>query len=287
MPDPIVHGSCLCGSVRYEIRAPFTHALNCHCSRCRKFHGAPFASYVAAPAAGFRFVSGEAHVKTFSAAGAGDRKFCDICGSALPMPLPDTDSIVVPMGPIEGDMGTAPTQHIFAASKAPWHPITDDLRQWPEYPGGVPAPDIQPVVRPQARSGVSVGSCLCGEVHFEYEGPPDRMLNCHCSRCRRARAAAHTTNIAVPLDRFRFTRGEPLVREFVVPDAKFFGVAFCSKCGASMPRRSEARGFVVIPAASLDSDPGMRATGHIFATSKARWFEISDALPQYEGLPTG
>lgn len=35
------------------------------------------------------------------------------------------------------------------------------------------------------------GSCLCGEVAFEVEGPFDRFLNCHCSRCRKATGTAH------------------------------------------------------------------------------------------------
>jgi len=30
------------------------------------------------------------------------------------------------------------------------------------------------------------GSCLCGVVAFEVEGPFDLFLNCHCSRCRKA-----------------------------------------------------------------------------------------------------
>ena len=37
-----IQGSCLCGTVRYEIGAPFTAMLSCHCSMCRKHHGAPF-----------------------------------------------------------------------------------------------------------------------------------------------------------------------------------------------------------------------------------------------------
>ena len=34
------------------------------------------------------------------------------------------------------------------------------------------------------------GSCLCGEVAFEVEGPFDSFLNCHCSRCRKATGTA-------------------------------------------------------------------------------------------------
>ena len=36
------------------------------------------------------------------------------------------------------------------------------------------------------------GSCICGEVAFEVEGPFDLFLNCHCSRCRKATGTAHS-----------------------------------------------------------------------------------------------
>ena len=35
-----VGGSCLCGGVRFEVTLPFTRAIHCHCSRCRKHSGA-------------------------------------------------------------------------------------------------------------------------------------------------------------------------------------------------------------------------------------------------------
>ena len=38
-------GSCLCGSVRYEVRGLLEPASHCHCSMCRKAHGAAFGSY--------------------------------------------------------------------------------------------------------------------------------------------------------------------------------------------------------------------------------------------------
>jgi hypothetical protein len=285
MPDSLLRGACLCGAVRYEIQGPFDHALNCHCSRCRKQHGAPFVAWLAAPAVGFRWVEGEEHIARFAAPGVGDRLFCARCASSLPMPLPQTDMVVAPMGPLEGDPGIAPTLHMFAASKAPWYEITDGLPEFAEYPGSMPTPELPPVARPQPRDGVTVGSCLCGEVAYEYDGAPERMVNCHCSRCRRARCATHNTNVFVRLEQFRFTRGEPRVRDFALPGARFFGVAFCTTCGSHVPRRSEPRGIAVIPAGGLDSDPGVRPTAHIFVGSKASWHRITDGLPQFEEYP--
>ena len=41
---PVVRGSCLCGGVKYEITGPLMRSGHCHCSNCRKAHGAAFRS---------------------------------------------------------------------------------------------------------------------------------------------------------------------------------------------------------------------------------------------------
>ena len=43
---PPIHGSCLCGGVKFEIAGPLMAPLNCHCSQCRKHHGSAFRSRV-------------------------------------------------------------------------------------------------------------------------------------------------------------------------------------------------------------------------------------------------
>jgi hypothetical protein len=32
-------GGCLCGAVRYMILGDLRGIINCHCSKCRRFHG--------------------------------------------------------------------------------------------------------------------------------------------------------------------------------------------------------------------------------------------------------
>jgi hypothetical protein len=45
------------------------------------------------------------------------------------------------------------------------------------------------------------------------------------------------------------------------------------------------RGIALVPMGSLDDDPGMRPTRHIFVGSKLPWFEITDTLPQFAERP--
>jgi hypothetical protein len=280
----MAQGSCFCATVRYEASGPFSSMMSCHCSMCRKHHGSAFATYVSSPIDRFRWLSGEDALLEYKSSVQGTRTSCRVCGSAVPMRLPACSLALLPAGPLEGDLGIKPQAHMFVGSKAPWYTITDDLPQHDEYPPEFGAPGLQrPRIEPQP--GVTAGSCLCGTVAYEVTGEPMFMQSCHCQRCRRARGAAHATNIFYKAPQFRWVRGEDEVAEYKLPAARFYTVAFCRQCGGALPKVSLERGIAVIPAGSLDTDPPMRPQRHIFTNYKASWFEVTDSLPQFGEAP--
>jgi hypothetical protein len=277
-------GACLCSAVRYSVDGPFNMMVHCHCSMCRKHHGAAFGTFAAAPLMGFRWLSGADRIATYKSSEQGARSFCSICGSVTPTLAENMDLAICPAGNLVGDLKIKPQSHWFAGSNAAWYAITDGLPQHDEYPPEFGIAGIaRPVVEP--RDGIVEGSCLCGDVGYEVTGPALRMVNCHCSRCRRARSAAHATNIVYGIDGFRFTRGEDKMAQYKVPEAQYFTTAFCRRCGGEVPRLSRERGIVVVPAGSLDTDPGVRPSAHIYVGSKATWFDITDRLSQFETAP--
>jgi hypothetical protein len=274
-----MHASCLCGDVAWDVDGPLQSLSHCHCSRCRKAHGVAFASYAMAPAAGFRLKGGDRVARWESSPGF-ERRFCSRCGSAVPVE-PGGDLVFLPAGSFDGDPGLRPMLHIFAASKAPWYEIPDALPRFDAYPPGIDATVLPDRPAGPVRAGVTRGSCNCCAVAFEYEGDPILCRNCHCGRCRKARAAAHASNLGVRLGQLRFTRGEDRVALYKVPEARFFAQAFCTVCGGKAPRLDPSRDLAVVPMGALDDDPGVRPREHIFVASKAPWFEIADALPQH------
>lgn len=280
----MTHGHCLCGALQYEIEGPFSAMGNCHCSMCRKQHGTNFATYVVVPMGALHWVDGEEHVSRFQSSADGTRAFCAVCGSVAPSGIPEIGIAFAPAGNLQGALGIKPQYHMFVGSKAPWYTITDKLPQYEAYP---PKVDARGVDRPKVakREGLTDGSCLCGEIGFEITGVPQRAMNCHCTRCQRGRSAAHASNLMYGVDQFRWIRGKDLIREYKIPDARFHTVAFCMRCGSKVPRISAERGIVIVPAGSLDTDPGMRPAAHIFVADKAAWFEITDSLPQYPQMP--
>ena len=128
-----VKGGCLCGAVRYEIAGPLFEADHCHCSMCRRQHGAAFATYAAFDPDGFEWTSGEDRIKIYETPTGAGWCFCTECGSSLAGTEKGKINMVA-LGTVEGDPGIRPDCHIYVGSSAQWHEITDDLPQFEERP---------------------------------------------------------------------------------------------------------------------------------------------------------
>ncbi len=268
----------------FEIDGPLTDAANCHCSMCRKAHGAAFVTWMGAQPSAFRWLRGTERIRRYELMPGSFRPFCSRCGSSLPNKPEGMDRVFVPAGLLDGDPKPGLIPHMFAGSKAPWYEIRDAAPQFEAFPpgwgDGVPFPR-----KTEPTSEAVRGSCLCGSVAYEIPRPVGgAIVLCHCTRCRRARAAAHNANLFVELERFRWLRGADKVESFKLPDAERFTQAFCRECGGKVPA---VRLRAVIPAGTLDDDPGIRPALHIFVASKAPWFEIADDLPRYDEYAPG
>jgi hypothetical protein len=256
---------------------------HCHCGRCRKAHGTPFASYAAGPLDGFA-LHGREHVARWESSPGFFRCFCTRCGSVVPGDAWE-GLVFVPAGCMDDDPGVRPSAHIFVASRASWYDIPDALPRFDAYPPGVDVPAQPDLIPPDPPGPAARGSCLCGGVAYVVEGPPVRARYCHCSRCRKARGAAHAANLVTAPDGVRFTRGEDLLGSYKVPDARFFRQTFCRRCGSPMPHADRERGFAVVPLGTLDDAPALRPQAHIFVDSKAPWFDVADGLPRFAEYP--
>ena len=276
-------GRCLCGAVQWAMDGPILSMKHCHCSMCRKHHGALFATLVVTPASGFRWLEGEDRIVSYRSSEHGERPFCGACGSSVPIVFEDEGLAASPAGGLSGELDARPDGHMFASSAPSWGQITDALPRHDAFPPGV---EGEPVDRPTApaEAGLMLGGCLCGAIAFEADaGEAILARNCHCSRCRAHTGAAHASNLFVPIGALRFRRGEELRTIWKLPQADRFASAFCSRCGSIAPRPLEALGRYLVPMGALDTDPGMTPSCHIFVADKAAWFEITDRLPQYEG----
>ena len=131
----MLDGACLCGKVRYEIAGAPRFMYQCHCSRCRAATGAAFASNVIVDTEKFRITAGKDVLTGFNSSPGKFRYFCSACGSPIYSHGEKTKHVVsVRTGTLRQDPGLRPAYHAFAAYKAPWDSISDDLPQFAEYP---------------------------------------------------------------------------------------------------------------------------------------------------------
>lgn len=125
------------------------------------------------------------------------------------------------------------------------------------------------------------GSCLCGGVRYEVAASAlGKVVHCHCSMCRKATGAAFRTRVAVrPPAAFRWVAGEELVTRYASsPNEER---SFCRVCGSTLPTFFRDASEIGLPLGTLDDDPGVRPSAHVWVDSKAPWSSISDRLPQW------
>ncbi len=128
----MLRGSCLCGGVRYEITGEFESMSHCHCSMCRKAHGAAFATYAEVESRHLRFTSGHELICEYRSSGEAKRTFCSRCGSNLLfLPEESPNLVWVAAGGLDSDPQLRSSSHIFVESKASWFEISDDVPQHP------------------------------------------------------------------------------------------------------------------------------------------------------------
>lgn len=129
------------------------------------------------------------------------------------------------------------------------------------------------------------GSCLCGEVSYQFVGPVKIFQYCHCSRCRKFTGSAHGANIIIDPAQFQWTRGEKLVGRYELAEAKYFATSFCKQCGSSLPWLGKTGKTMVIPAGTLDHDPEVKPIQNIYYSDKAPWYKDVCELSKYDELP--
>ncbi len=118
-------GSCMCGAVRFEVSAPFTTAGYCHCTRCQRRTGVPWALSGMVDEDGFAIVEGAELVRSFQPPDGFAKAFCGECGGHL-YAGPAGGVVAVRLGSVDGDPGVRPRWHQWVGSAPAWEPIPDD-----------------------------------------------------------------------------------------------------------------------------------------------------------------
>ncbi len=125
------------------------------------------------------------------------------------------------------------------------------------------------------------GECGCGTVRYRVADAFLYAANCHCSRCRAATGSAFKPFAGIERAKLEITEGLDALLVFGEDE---LNDTRCGACGSLLFSVVREGAYVHVAMGSLVGVPTIRPTEHIFVGSKAPWFEITDDLPQLEGL---
>lgn len=126
----LIHGGCLCGAVTFEVTPPTKWCAHCHCTMCRRTHGAGVVTWFGAHSTSFRLVAGSGELQWHRSSPGARRGFCGRCGSPLFFEGERwPGEIHIARASVAGPIDREPTAHVFFDLRVDWLNVHDDLRK--------------------------------------------------------------------------------------------------------------------------------------------------------------
>lgn len=120
-------GSCLCGSVTYELTGPLRDSIACHCIQCRKTSG-HYWSATQVPNDRFKITKDDG-LKWFHSSCTARRGFCTGCGASMFWQHDKEDATSVATGTVDGETGLITSSHIYVVDKGDYYEIEPGPQQ--------------------------------------------------------------------------------------------------------------------------------------------------------------
>lgn len=115
-----MRGSCLCNSIEYEISQLDSAIEHCSCHTCRKAHAAAFNTAASVKHGHFRWLRGEALLKSYESSPGKERFFCSNCGTHLVAQRSGKDYLILRVATLNDDPGVEPQFQIWTSHEVPW-----------------------------------------------------------------------------------------------------------------------------------------------------------------------
>ena len=116
-------GGCLCGAIRFTLSLPSKWCAHCHCTMCRRHHGAGFVTWVGMETERFRLETGEAELAWHASSAGAERGFCRRCGSSMLFRSTQwPDEIHVARGVLDGPIDRPPQANAYFDTHVDWVP---------------------------------------------------------------------------------------------------------------------------------------------------------------------
>jgi hypothetical protein len=127
-PARSVTGGCFCGAVRFTVDLPSKWCAHCHCSMCRRIHGAGYVTWVGFERSRFHITSGADQLHWYASSPAARRGSCAICRSNMLFESSRwADETHVALACLDGPIDRKPQANASYEMRVDWMPIDEAL----------------------------------------------------------------------------------------------------------------------------------------------------------------
>jgi hypothetical protein len=131
-PSQTFSGGCSCGAVRFAADAPTLWCAHCHCSMCRRAHGAAFVTWVGLEEQRCRIEDARGALRWHASSPGARRGFCSACGSPQFFRSERwPGELHVPLAHFDAPIDRQPQLHVEWNAHVPWFPFEDALPKKP------------------------------------------------------------------------------------------------------------------------------------------------------------
>ena len=127
-------GSCLCGDISFVLTFPSKWVAHCHCSLCRRAHGAAFVTWVGTRADRVVIDDPQSRLHWYASTPGAQRGFCARCGSSLFFRSDNwPGELHVALANLHAPADRAPQAHAYWDTHVAWAAVdpADGLRRMP------------------------------------------------------------------------------------------------------------------------------------------------------------
>ena len=128
----MLNGSCLCGSVAYEVDADPGPIVHCHCADLPQDPRIGLLDRDQPAARPLPLDTRRGFARGFKSSPGKTRYFCTQCGSHIVAERTATGTILLRMGCLDTAIDAKPKVHIWRSDAASWYDPKDQLPEWPE-----------------------------------------------------------------------------------------------------------------------------------------------------------
>ncbi len=113
-----------------------------------------------------------------------------------------------------------------------------------------------------------LGGCFCGKIRYEINRAVRKVVNCHCTMCRRTSGAPFVSWLVVPKTGFRYTASKPQHLKSSTRGDRYF----CKDCGTPISCIvSDNDKYIDVTLGSLDIPGDFEPDGDFYEDTRLGW----------------